>query len=274
MTDAIEYPDDPRFVAARAIILDAGRLALGFLADRASLATETKQNGQDVVSAADKAVEDLIRRRVLAAFPDDGILGEEQGLAAGASGFLWVIDPIDGTSCFLHGLDQWCVSVAVMQGAETVLGLILHPTAGDLYVARRGGGARLNGRPMHVDAGSRIDTALIGVGANFRVPAGRVTAFIGLLLEAGGMFIRNGSGALMLAQVASGRLAGYYEPHINAWDCMAGLLMIREAGGWTAPFPPHGARLEDGGPVIGCAGAIRDELTALVARSLDTASSG
>ncbi|MGV6872271.1 inositol monophosphatase family protein [Pseudochelatococcus sp. B33] len=266
-----EFPDDPRFALARDVILDAGRAALAFFADPSSLRTEAKLGGQDVVSEADRAVEELIRGRIGQVFPDDGILGEEQGLVAGSSGFLWVVDPIDGTSCFLHGLDQWCISIAVMDGPETVLGLIHRPTTGDLFVARKHGGAFLNGRPMRVDAAAFIDSALVGVGANFRIPAGRIAAFIRVLLEAGGMFVRSGSGALMLAEVASGRLAGYYEPHINAWDCMAGLLLIREAGGWTAPFPPAGAGLLDGGPVIGCAGGVGDDLRALVERSLEIA---
>ncbi len=266
-----EFADDPRFVLSRDIVLEAGRKALAYYADRSSLQTEAKLSGQDIVSEADRTVEELIRARVGAAFPGDGILGEEQGLAAGSSGFLWVVDPIDGTSCFVHGLDQWCISIGVMDGDETVLGLIHRPTTGDLFVARRNGGAFLNGEPMRVDATAGIDTGLIGVGANFRVPAERIAAFVRLLLEAGGMFVRNGSGALMLAEVASGRLAGYYEAHMNAWDCVAGLLMIREAGGWTAPFPSTGAELLAGGPVLGCASGIGGELRALVQRSLEIA---
>ncbi|MCX8998280.1 inositol monophosphatase [Rhizobiaceae bacterium BDR2-2] len=266
-----EFPDDLRFSLARDIIHDAARLALASFADLSSLDVEEKQNGQDVVSETDKAVERLIRARVAEAFPGDGVLGEEQGLDAGTSGFLWVVDPIDGTSCFVHGLDQWCISIAVMKGEETLLGVIFRPTTQDLFAARLGGGAFLNGRPMRVDTRAGIATGLLGVGANFRVPRRSVTDFIDVLLEAGGMFIRNGSGALMLAEVASGRLAGYYEPHINAWDCMAGLLMIREAGGWTAPFPTAGEALLRGGPVIGCAPQVRQDLTDLVGKSLERA---
>lgn len=258
----------PRLTLARAVIQEAGALALASFSDLASLAIEEKANGQDVVSETDKAVEQLIRARIAETFADDGVLGEEQGLVAGASGFLWVIDPIDGTSCFVHGMEQWCISIALMDGEETVLGLILRPTTGDLFLAVKGGGAFLNDKPMQVDHRASVATDFIGVGANFRVPRRQVVAFVDALLEAGGMFIRNGSGALMLAEVACGRLAGYYEPHINAWDCMAGLLMIREAGGWTAPFPPDGASLLEGGPVLGCAPQVREPLCALVEASL------
>lgn len=266
-----EFPYDPRFVLARQVILDAATRALSYFADLASLESSQKLNGQDVVSEADKAIEALIRARIAASFPDDGVLGEEEGLKEGPSGYLWVIDPIDGTSCFIHGIDQWCISIAVMKGNDTVLGLICQPSTGDLFVAKKDAGVQLNGRPVHVSRTSTISTGLLGVGANFRIPLRQVSCFIQLLLEAGGMFIRNGSGALMLAQVACGRLAGYYEPHINAWDCEAGLLMVREAGGWTAEFPGEGRTLQTGGPVIAAGAQMREELLALVARSLEDA---
>ena len=264
-----EFPHDPRFVLARSIILDAAALALSSFADLANLSVEHKQNGQDVVSETDKAVEMLIRTRVAGTFPQDGVLGEEEGLVPGRSGFLWVVDPIDGTSCFVHGLDQWCISIAVMEGETTVIGLIYRPTTNDLFVARQGEGAFLNATPMRVNGQATLSSGLLGVGANFRVPHRQVSAFIDLLLQNGGMFIRNGSGALMLAEVASGRLVGYYEPHINAWDCMAGLLMIREAGGWTGPFPTAGDALLKGAPVVGCAPQIREEIASLIRKSLE-----
>lgn len=262
-----EFPDDPRFVLARGIIFEAGRLALESFADLGALETTNKLNGQDVVSQADKAVEALVRERILAAFPEDGILGEEQGLAEGKSDFVWVVDPIDGTSCFVHGLKDWCISIALLKDSETVLGLIYQPTTDELFAAKAGGGAYLNGKPTSVDRQATIGTGLLGVGANFRIPPQQVSDFIHLLLEAGGMFIRSGSGALMLAHVACGRLVGYYEPHINSWDCLAGLCLIREAGGWTAEFPIPEALL-DGSPVIAAAPGARDDLWGLVAQSL------
>ncbi|HVJ40920.1 MAG TPA: inositol monophosphatase [Dongiaceae bacterium] len=263
-----EFPDDPRYVLARAIILEAAALAARHFDNLAALETSTKLNGQDVVTIADREVEALIRARIAAAYPDDGILGEEEGFHPGSSGYIWVVDPIDGTSCFLHGLRSWCISIAVMKGEETVLGLIQQPCTQDLFVAKSGRGAFLNGLPIAVDRRARIATGLLGVGANFRRPAEEVSRFIRGLLEAGGMFIRNGSGALMLAEVACGRLAGYYEPHINAWDCLAGLCLIREAGGWTADYPGSQALLA-GAPVLAAAPQLREELLQLVAATVD-----
>ena len=256
-----------RTALATRLIGEAGRLALEHFGNLGDLQVETKSSGQDAVSNADRAVEDLIRSTILAAFPDDGLLGEERGATPGSSGWLWVIDPIDGTSPFLAGLHDWCISIAAMKDGEAEIGLILQPTTGDLYSAVRGNGATLNGRPIRVAEHARIDSDLVGFGANSRVPREHVADFVEALLGASGMFYRNGSGALMLAYVAAGRLCGYYEAHINAWDCMAGLLLIREAGGWTADYPTSGPALAAGGPVLACPAGIRDGLSLLVSRS-------
>ncbi|GLK84559.1 inositol monophosphatase family protein [Ancylobacter defluvii] len=251
-----------RLDVAGVLVDEAGALALGYFAKVASLAVEAKTGGQDVVSIADREVEQRVRQRVGAAFPDDGFLGEEYGFTPSTSGYVWVLDPIDGTSCFLHGIRNWCISLALMRDGKTVAGFIFDPTAGELFRAIAGRGATLNGETIRVDAGNDLRHGLVSVGANGRVPPRAVTGFIERLLAAGGMFVRHGSGALGLAHVACGRLAAYYEPHINAWDCLAGLCLIREAGGWTNDF--EAGDLIAGGPVIGCAPQLRDEVLALI----------
>ncbi|ADZ71612.1 inositol monophosphatase family protein [Polymorphum gilvum] len=266
----LDLDSNARHALAQTVIRQAGDLAVGYFAHLDTLVCETKQNGQDVASEADRAVEDLVRQAVCAAFPNDGFLGEEKGFATGTSGYVWIVDPIDGTSCFLHGLRDWCISLALVKDGSCELGMVCQPSTGEFFAAVAGQGAFLNGAPIGVDRAARIDAALLGMGANFRIPVVQVTAFVAELLGAGGMFIRSGSGALMLAHVACGRLAGYYEPHINVWDCMAGLLLIREAGGWTADYPGEEGWL-DGGPVIACAPQLRDALTRLVERSLERA---
>ena len=255
---------DTRFLRAQAVLHEAGKLARSHFGALASLPVEIKQNGQDIVSAADREVETLFRDRIAETFPDDGVVGEEYGLSAGSSGYTWVLDPIDGTSCFVHGSRSWCISVALLKGPETVAGLILDPNADELFTATSGGGAFLNGRPIAVDPRTDMQHGLIGVGASFRVPPRAVSGFIDRLLERGGMFVRSGSGALSLAHVACGRLAGYYEPHIHAWDCLAGLCLIREAGGWTADFAADGDLLR-GGPVLGCPPQLREDFLDLIA---------
>ncbi len=263
--------DDARYDFAHALTLEAGELALAHFRNLEALQVEEKKSGQDVVSIADREVENLIRSRIAAAFPDDGFLGEETGLTDGKSGYRWVVDPIDGTSCFLHGYREWCVSVALMKGDETVAGFVCQPTVDEFFTARKGAGAFLNGKPIKVDARATIANALLGLGANVRIPARSVSCFVEVLLEAGGMFIRSGSGALMLTHVACGRLAGYYEPHINAWDCLAALCLIREAGGWTADFPGSSG-LMAGAKVVASAPQMRGELEALIELAASRAS--
>ncbi|WP_294641346.1 inositol monophosphatase [uncultured Aureimonas sp.] len=248
---------------AEAIAREGGRVALAYFRDRSRLTIDQKMNGQDVVSIADKEVETLLRERIAARFPDDGLLGEEYGLQDGSSGFRWVMDPIDGTSPFVFGIPAWCVSIAVMEGETIVAGVIYAPTTDELYSARRGGGATLNGRPIRVSGEATLQTGILGLGANHRVPSTVVSRAIGRLLDEGGMFIRNGSGALMMAYVAAGRLAAYWEPHMNAWDCYAGFVLIEEAGGWIVD-PSGWSAMMAGGPVVVGSPGTRSDLLRII----------
>lgn len=255
---------DGRLALAEEVARAAGDLALDFFSRRDELTVEAKANAQDIVSRADREVEALIRARVTEAFPQDGFLGEEFGATPGASGYSWVVDPIDGTSPFLFGLPHWCVSIAVHDGRDTVAAAIAAPTRDEVFTASRGGGAHLNGRPLLVPADLTILNGVVGIGANHRTPPAAAARVIERLLAAGGMFYRNGSGALMLAHVAAGRLAGYWEAHMNAWDCLAGLLIVAEAGGRCAPFAAHGD-LAAGDAVLATSPATWDGMQAVLA---------
>lgn len=228
---------DARFALAQVIGAEAGALALDFWRKRGALAIEAKAGLQDIVSEADRAVERMIRARVGAVYPEDGFLGEEYGAQAGSSGFEWVIDPIDGTSPYLFGMPNWCVAIAVTQGATTVVGVIAAPTHDEIFTARLGGGAHVNGVRLQLSHDLRVNSAATGVGSSYRTDPEWVARVTGDLVRMGGVFFRNGSGALMLAYVAAGRLCGYLEPHMNPWDCLAGILMVREAGGMARPYP-------------------------------------
>jgi len=254
---------DARLTHARTIAAEAGALALRHWQGRGALTIETKASPQDMVSEADRAVETLIRAQVAQAFPADGFLGEEYGETKGRSGFDWVIDPIDGTAPFLHGMPNWCVAIAVTRAARTEIGVVAVPTHRETFHARLGGGAFLDDRPLTLDPGPTIRTASTGIGASHRTDPAWIARVTGDLAREGGMFFRNGSGALMLAYVAAGRLAGYLEPHMHAWDCLAGLLLVREAGGRTAPYPEGPAR-RDGGPVLAAVPGAWDALARLM----------
>lgn len=254
---------DSRFVLAKALAQEAGAMAFHYFNQRDSLVIETKRDLQDVVSIADRNVETLIRQRVETMFPDDGFLGEEFGHTQGTSGYIWVVDPIDGTAPFVNGMPNWCVSIAVLHDNHPVIGVIGAPCHNELYAAARGRGAKLNGNTLTLDPSRTIQNSMTGIGANSYVTPERVGDIISQLLHAGGNFVRNGSGALMLAYVASGRLVGYYEPYMHAWDCLAGYCLISEAGGWYHPFPTQGEGLTKGAPVVAAGPGARADLEKL-----------
>jgi len=250
---------DERYAFAREIGRRAGALAMEHWRAKDALVVETKSHSQDIVSEADRAVERLIREAVAGAFPQDAFLGEEYGLSPGASGFTWVVDPIDGTSPYLHGIPDWCVAIAVTEGARTVAGVIDAPAHGDRYAARLGGGATRNGASLAIPADVSILNTSCAFGTGPMSDADETAERVRRLMAAGGVLFANGSGAIMLAYVASGRLAGYLTSYMNSWDCLAGLLMIREAGGRVTDFAERGA-LQTPGPVLAAAPGAWDAL--------------
>jgi myo-inositol-1(or 4)-monophosphatase len=229
-----------------------------------------KKGHQDLVSNADREVEQYIRQAIASAFPDDGIIGEEYPPEAGNSGLTWVIDPIDGTANFVSGIPAWTVVLGCAGPDGMEVGVIRDPSAGETFSAMRGHGAKLgakqDSRPMVVAETEGLHDGSVGVGFNSRVESRLVVDVIERLTGEGGVFFRNASGALMLAYVAAGRLIGYTEPHMNAWDCVAGMLMIEEAGGRVHPVPLE-TMLEKGGPVIAAAPGAYDRLLAISAEA-------
>jgi myo-inositol-1(or 4)-monophosphatase len=263
MTVQVSVDIQSRFELAKEIAREAGTLALAHFNARDRLVIESKENLHDVVSAADREVETLIRSRIAAGFAGDGVLGEEYGLAAGGSEYVWVIDPIDGTIPFVAGMPSWCVSIAVLKGEKVVVGTVYAPCVDELYAAGEGLGATLNGRPLALDNSLTIKNRTIGFGANHHASPEGVAGFIRRLMEEGGNFMRNGSGALTLAYVAAGKLAGYYEPYMHAWDCLGGYCLVAEAGGWHLPFPVSDGGLTKGATVIAAAPGAVDDLRRL-----------
>ncbi|MBP0484814.1 inositol monophosphatase family protein [Sagittula salina] len=252
-----------RLEVAEMVAQEAGALALDFFHRRDALQIETKRHVTDLVSEADRTVETLIREALARAFPEDAQLGEEHGLSEGSSGFIWVIDPIDGTAPYLNGLPGWCVSIGGLDADGPALGVIVAPVLGETFVAARGMGATLNGASIRVVPGD-LRSGMLGVGANDRVASDRVGRMLADLMKAGSSWTRYGSGALMLAWVAAGRLVGYAEPRMSAWDCMAAYALILEAGGRVLSFPT-GAALARPAPVMGAGPGTFEELSALCA---------
>jgi myo-inositol-1(or 4)-monophosphatase len=254
---------DERFAFATELIAEAGSLAASYFADIESL-NVTSKGPQDVVSQADVNTELLIRERLASRFPGDAFFGEETGPhgVEGAAG-IWVVDPIDGTQPFTLGLPTWCVSIAFIQGAVMEIGLVFSPAASELFAAQRGRGATLNGRPISVSKAISLREGMVGVGYSTRTDPEDLLTTMSRLLHQGGMFQRNGSGALTLCYVACGRLIGYVESHINSWDCLAALLLITEAGGEINEFLA-GDALHDGNLVVAGPPALYGQLAALL----------
>jgi myo-inositol-1(or 4)-monophosphatase len=252
-----------RYLAAQAVAREAGWLAQRFLADPGGLRVELK-GPQDFVSAADRAVESLIAERLSAAFPEDALLGEEAHAVAAAETDrpLWVVDPIDGTANFVRDRADWCISIGLLYGGRAEIGAICDPSTGELYAALRGHGAFCNGRPIRVSDRTTIVGATVGLDYSFSTPSATHRAHIEAVHAHGGEYRRNGSVAVSLTRVASGRLDGFIELELNAWDVLAGIVLVREAGGWTNDFLA-GEGLTRGNPLIAAAPGIRDALLAI-----------
>ncbi|MPV38571.1 inositol monophosphatase family protein [Georgenia subflava] len=198
----------------------------------------TKSSVNDVVTAVDTEVETLLRERIAAARPDDGVLGEEDGVVAGTSGLTWVVDPIDGTVNFLYGIPSYAVSVAVVAGGAdplrwTVLAGCVHAVAGGTtWTAGLGRGAWRDGEPLTVRPAVPLGQALVGTGFGYTVAQRtREAAVVARMLPQVRDIRRIGSAAIDLCLVADGRLDAYYETGLNPWDMAAGSLVVTEAGG-------------------------------------------
>jgi len=254
---------DDRFAFGLNLVREAGAVAMGYFEDLESL--EIKSKGpQDFVSQADYNVEVLIRGAIEKAFPEDAFFGEETGPTGieGADG-IWVVDPIDGTQPFLMGMTSWCVSIAFIRGEELLIGLVYAPAADQLFAAQAGKGATLNGKAIHVRDAKTLNDGIVSVGYSTRTKPSQLIEMMSGLLEAGGMYHRNGSGALGVCYVASGALIGYIEHHINAWDCLAALLIVQEAGGRINNFIADNG-LHAGGNIIAAAPELYDQLASFV----------
>ncbi|MDE1157071.1 MAG: inositol monophosphatase [Neorhizobium sp.] len=253
-----------RFGAAKRIIRAAGQIALEYFANYDDLEIETKTSRQDTVSVADKEVETFIRAEIAKLFPLDGLIGEEHGEMDGDSDYTWVIDPIDGTACFLHGLKSWCTVIALLKNGEPVAGLIYDATGDALYSAVRGFGAYRDERRISVDLSTPLAGSMLAIGASRPEQSAQIGGLIAAVLGAGGVYMRNGSAALTLAHVAAGHYGGYYEPALSSWDCLAGLLIVSEAGGVADDFLAH-TNVTGRGPAFAAAPQVAGEFQALIA---------
>jgi myo-inositol-1(or 4)-monophosphatase len=200
-------------------------------------AVDTKTSATDPVSEADRAAEALLVRRLAAARPDDGLLGEEGADRTGSTGLRWVIDPLDGTVNYLYGISAWCVSVACEDEQGGLVGAVHDPVHAETFRAARGRGAWLGERRLEVREPIPLARALIATGFAYEAAVRRrQAAVVAALLPRVRDVRRAGSAALDLCAVAAGRVDGYYEDTTQRWDWAAGALIAAEAGAVVTPL--------------------------------------
>lgn len=220
--------------------------------ERLDTLTVREKAHHDFVSEVDQLAEQAIIRTVHKLYPGHGILAEESGAQAGDE-YQWVIDPLDGTTNFLHGFPQFAVSIAVMHKGALEHAVVFDPLRNELFTASRGGGAYLNDRRMRVSRIKDMDDALLGTGFPFRTQEylNSYLEMFRVLFPMTSGIRRAGSAALDLAYVAAGRLDGFWEIGLSIWDMAAGALLIREAGGIITDFSAGDEFLATGNVIAG-----------------------
>lgn len=219
----------------------------------------------DLVTEMDRRSEQIVVEHIRQAFPDHGILAEEGARIDSASGYLWVIDPLDGTTNYAHGYPQFAVSIGLEHAGEIVLGVVYDPLREELFSALRGEGAFLNGRKIAVSPTATLIRSLLATG----FPYDRAVSAVNNLNCFNAMIMacqeirRNGSAALDLCNLAAGRLDGYWEQKLRPWDVAAGSLIVREAGGAVTDLAgaPYAIR---GDFLVASNGAVHEQMLAVL----------
>jgi myo-inositol-1(or 4)-monophosphatase len=214
----------------------------------------------DLVTAADRAAEVLIRERIREQWPTHDVLGEEQGLSDQGSEYRWYVDPLDGTTNFAHGYPVFCVSLGLEYQGRVIAAAVYDPTRDELFSAERGRGAQLNGEAIHVSKTAALKEGLLATGfpSHKRHKNPNIYFYHQITLHSHGVR-RAGSAALDLCNVASGRFDGFWEFNLNPWDTAAGVLIVEEAGGRVTRF--DGSAFEiDSRETLASNGLIHDAL--------------
>jgi len=235
--------------------------------DRLQGVTVTEKSQNDFVSEVDKQAENSIIETIHKAYPDHAILAEESG-ASGEHEYQWIIDPLDGTTNFLHGFPQFAISIALKHKSTLEQALIYDPLRQELFTAGRGSGAYLNNRRIRVSRRNTLAGALIGTGFPMRAlnKADDYLATFKKLIPLTAGIRRPGAASLDLAYVASGRLDGFWEYGLEQWDIAAGILMIREAGGFVSDITSQNTDLLSGDIVAGTP-SVHDLLAGVIRES-------
>ncbi|MEZ5318582.1 MAG: inositol monophosphatase family protein [Vicinamibacterales bacterium] len=227
-----------------------------------------KKGPIDLVTVADLEVEAAFRSLIAGRFPDHAVLGEEGAGPAGAgpdARHRWIVDPVDGTTNFAHGLAFFCISIALEIDGRLEVGVVYDPIAEELFTAERGQGARLNGVPLGTSACDTLGDALLCTGFPYTIHErrGRQIEVFAAFLEQSRAVRRLGSAALDLCYVAAGRLEGFWEEQLRPWDIAAGVLIVEEAGGRVSRFD-GGTHDLAGGEIVASNGPVHEAMLAVI----------
>ena len=242
----------PALTIAKRAALSASRILLRHFDNLERLSVTAKQRN-DFVSEADVQAEQEIIQTLRKTYPNHGILAEESGEQHGHDDYQWVIDPLDGTTNFLHGIPHFAISIGFRHKNRLEAGLVYDPIRQEMFTASRGAGAQMNDRRMRVSNIPQMENALLGTGFPFRHPQHQ-PAYLNFFSSLFGKCVevrRAGAASLDLAYVASGRLDGYWEFGLKEWDIAAGALLVQEAGGLVSDFVGGNDFMKSGNIVAG-----------------------
>jgi myo-inositol-1(or 4)-monophosphatase len=242
---------------------EAGRIQLQHLGS--DLGITSKSSESDLVTLVDKACEAVIRQRILEMHPEHAILGEEEG-SVGSGAYQWIVDPLDGTVNYAHGFPFFCVSIALEINGERVVGVVYDALRDELFHAVKGGGAFLNGKALRVSSQSELSgRALLATGFPYDTQSIlEALEIFKHFLSLGLPVRRPGAAALDLCYVACGRIDGFFEYKLNAWDCAAAILIIEEAGGRVSSFSGANYQYADK-KLVASNGLIHDAMLEVIA---------
>jgi len=260
----------PTLAFLKATVLQASRIAMGYYGKLSAGDIAAKSSAIDLVTAADRKVESFVKARLAARHPDIAFLGEEEGLSGDkADGRVFILDPIDGTTNFIHSYPFFSVSLAYREDSRTVIGLVYAPFFKDLYHAIRGGGAYKNGKRIHVSGATKLIDSLAVTGfACIRggMKPDNMAILNRVIYELSGIR-RDGSAAIDLCYVAEGRTEIFWEMNLSSWDVAAGALVVEEAGGKVTDFDA-GPHFESKRRILASNGWVHDDFLRLIAESL------
>jgi myo-inositol-1(or 4)-monophosphatase len=251
-----------------AVASDAAHRAGAILRENLAGPRQVTYKGEiNLVTEIDRLSEQTVVSVLLEAFPHHGILAEEDARIENSSGYLWIIDPLDGTTNYAHGYPSFSVSIGLEQAGEIVLGVVYDPMRDELFAAQRGKGATLNGRRIGVSRCELLIRSLLATGFPYdraTSPQNNLDHFNALIMVSQEIR-RSGSASLDLCAVAAGRLDGYWELKLQPWDVAAGSLIVREAGGKVSDL--SGTRFSIRDPqIVASNGAIHDQMLAILNR--------